>query len=255
MLIIISPAKTLDMAPQEITENFGEPDFLKEAKTLIKELKKFKPHQLSELMNISPKLADLNFRRIQDWNIPFNTENAKQALLAFKGDVYTGIDADTFSLEDFNFVQDHLRILSGLYGVLRPLDLIRAYRLEMGVKFKTNKWKNLYNFWGNKITQQIQNDINRQEDQLLINLASSEYFKSIDQKNLKAKIITPEFKDMKNDEYKMISFYAKRARGMMTRFIVKNKITKPDQLLLFDSGGYYFNTTLSKKDHPVFTRG
>lgn len=255
MLIVISPAKTLDMEALPITEKFSEPDFLIEAKRLITQLKKLKPHQLTDLMDISPKLADFNYGRFQTWNPPFSPENAKQALLAFRGEVYTGIDTDSLSPEDFNFAQDHLRILSGLYGVLRPLDLIQAYRLEMGTKFQTPKWNDLYDFWGTKITRRIQTDIKNQGDEILVNLASGEYFKSIDTKKLKTRIITPVFKDFSNGKYKIISFFAKKARGLMTRFIIENKLSDPEQLKLFDTEGYFFNEEFSDGKQLVFTRG
>lgn len=255
MLLLISPAKTLDMSPQSLSDKYSEASYLNEAKRLITQLKKLKPHHLSNLMKISPKLADLNYQRNQTWALPFTLENSKQALFAFRGDVYTGIDVDSFSSEDLDFVQDHLRILSGLYGVLKPLDLIQAYRLEMGTKFQTPKWKDLYDFWGTKINSRIQADLKQQGDNVLVNLASNEYFKSVDSKKLKAQIFTPEFKDFSNGEYKMISFFAKRARGMMTRFIIQNKLSKPEQLKLFDAGGYFFNEDLSKGNKLVFTRG
>ncbi len=255
MLIIISPAKTIDMEGSADTGEITEPVFLKDAKKLMTKLKKLKPHQLSELMSISPKLAELNYRRNQEWKLPFKPENTKQALLAFKGEVYTGLEAATFNPDDFIFAQDHLRILSGLYGLLRPLDQIMAYRLEMGIRFQSDKWKDLYDFWQSKITRQITNDLKNTEDNILINLASNEYFKSIDPKKLKSKIISPVFKDMKNGEYKMISFFAKKARGLMTRFIILNKITNPDNLKLFDSEGYYYNENLSDEVQFVFTRG
>lgn len=255
MLIVISPAKTLDMEAPSITEKYSEPDYLKEAKRLITQLKKLKPHQLADLMDISPKLADLNYGRYRTWSVPFSPENAKQAILAFRGEVYTGIDADSLTDDDFDFAQDHLRILSGLYGVLRPLDLIQAYRLEMGIKFQTPKWNDLYDFWGTKITRRIQADLKNQGDDILVNLASNEYYKSIETKKMKAKIVTPVFKDFNNGEYKMISIYAKKARGLMTRFIIQNKLSDPEQLKLFDAEGYFFNEEFSKGNMLVFTRG
>ncbi|MCF8373175.1 MAG: peroxide stress protein YaaA [Bacteroidales bacterium] len=255
MLIVISPAKTLDMEGSPVIEKYSEPDYLKEAKRLITQLKKLKPHQLANLMDISPKLVDLNYSRYRAWSVPFSKENAKQAILAFRGEVYTGIDADSLALEDFDFAQDHLRILSGLYGVLKPLDLIQAYRLEMGINFQTPKWNDLYDFWGTKITRRIQSDLKNQGDDILINLASIEYYRSINSKKLKAKIITPTFKDFNKGEYKMISIYAKKARGLMTRFIIQNKLSAPEQLKLFDAEGYFFNEEFSKGNMLVFTRG
>ncbi|MFA9371970.1 MAG: peroxide stress protein YaaA [Labilibaculum antarcticum] len=254
MLIVISPSKTLDFESPAISNIHSDASFLKESKLLIKELQKLKADDIAELMGISPKLAQLNFERFHQWNTPFTQENSKQALLAFKGDVYTGIDASTFSQENFIQAQSDLRILSGLYGVLKPMDLIQAYRLEMGKKIETSKGENLYQFWGDTITKSINQSLNENDHKHLINLASNEYFKSINKKKIKAEIITPAFKDLKNGEYKMISFFAKKARGLMTRFIIQNKITDPEELKAFDMDGYMYNPTLSKEKEPVFTR-
>lgn len=254
MLIVISPAKTLDFKSPVTSDIYSEASFLKDSKQLIRELRKLKVDEISNLMGISSKLAQLNFERFHEWNVPFTIENSKQALLAFKGDVYTGIDAETFSKDDFERSQSDLRILSGLYGVLSPMDLIQAYRLEMGKKIKTKKGENLYQFWGEKITKSINKSLKDNQHDHLINLASNEYFKSINKKKIKAKIITPAFKDLKNGEYKMISFFAKKARGLMTRFIIQNKITDPEELKAFDFEGYMYNPALSKDDSPVFTR-
>ena len=255
MLIVISPAKTLNFDKQKLVGTFSQPDFIIESKKLIKELRLLMPNDISNLMNISPKLAYLNFERFQQWATPLNIDNAKQALLAFRGEVFTGINADSFTKSDFEYSQSHLRILSGLYGVLKPLDLISAYRLEMGTKLPIGKNRNLYEFWNDKITKSINTAVAEQNDDVLINLASNEYFKSLKQKNLKAKVITPIFKDAKNDEYKVISFYAKKARGLMTAFIIKNRINNPNEIKLFDAEGYFYNDELSKEDMPVFTRG
>jgi cytoplasmic iron level regulating protein YaaA (DUF328/UPF0246 family) len=205
------------------------------------------------LMSISPKLGELNANRFQTWQLPFTPGNAKQALLAFKGDVYTGLDADTFSESDFAFSQKHLRILSGLYGVLKPLDLIQPYRLEMGTKLGNARGPNLYHFWDNKLTESLDKEL-ESDDNVLINLASNEYFKSVKVKSLKARMITPVFKDMKNGQYKMISFYAKKARGLMSAYIIKNKLEEVESLKGFDSEGYCFNPDMSKGDEWVFTR-
>lgn len=254
MLLVISPAKTLDFENPAHTKIHSEADFLKESSQLIGELRQLKIDDISTMMGISSKLAQLNFERFHQWQTPFTPENSKQALLAFKGEVYTGIDAASFSEEDFIQAQDHLRILSGLYGVLQPLDLIQAYRLEMGRKLSTRKGETLYQFWGDKITTSINKDLAKNGSKYLINLASYEYFKSINKKKLKAEIITPTFKDLKGDTYKTISFYAKKARGLMTRFIIQNKISDPEELKAFNLEGYNYNPSLSKENIPVFTR-
>jgi hypothetical protein len=254
MLIVISPAKTLDFETQVKTAIHSEAGFTKDAEQLIKILRKLKVDEIADFMGISPKLAQLNFERFHQWHLPFTTNNAKQALLAFKGDVYTGIDADSLSDQDFDIAQQQLRILSGLYGVLKPMDLIQAYRLEMGKKLENKRGKDLYEFWGDKITKSINTDIKESGYQHLINLASNEYFKSIQKSGIEAEIITPAFKDLKNGQYKMISFFAKKARGLMTRFIIQNKITNPEELKAFDMDGYLYNPKLSKANSPVFTR-
>lgn len=205
-------------------------------------------------MSISPKLATLNSNRYHQWSLPFNLDNAKQSVLAFKGDVYTGLDATSFDANELAFAQDHLRILSGLYGVLRPLDLIQAYRLEMGTQFNNLRGKDLYAFWGNVITESINQDLKKQQYNTLINLASNEYFKSIKAEKLNANVITPVFKDQKNGIYKIISFFAKKARGLMSRYIIQQKLTNPEDIKRFDLAGYSFNTNASTKDAWIFTR-
>lgn len=255
MLIILSPAKSLDFETPPTTSEFTIPGMLDESEKLVSRLRKMKPKQLSDLMGISPGLGQLNYERYQTWHQPFTPENAKQAVLAFSGDVFQGLDAKSLSEERLLLLQNRLRILSGLYGVLRPLDLMQPYRLEMGTKMKYQRSKDLYAFWKNKITPKIREALDESGSNVLVNLASNEYFKSIDTKKLKAEIVTPEFKDMKNGQYKMISFFAKKARGLMTRFIVENNITGVDDLQAFDSDGYNFNPRLSKPGNPVFTRG
>lgn len=254
MLIVISPAKSLDFETPSKIENYTMPDLLKESEKLVGRLKTMSPKQLSVLMGISADLGDLNFKRYQEWQTPFAPENAKQAILAFNGDVYQGLDAATLSEDKLMLAQSKLRILSGLYGVLKPLDLIQPYRLEMGTKLKYYKSKDLYEFWNPLITKKINEAVVESGSGILINLASNEYFKSIDRKKLKAEIITPDFKDLKNGSYKMISFFAKRARGLMTRFILENNITDHAELLAFNSEGYAFNPRFSKPENPVFTR-
>jgi uncharacterized protein len=255
MLIVISPAKTLDFESKPTTSEFSIPGFLNESEKLIAKLRKMKPKKLSELIGISTDLANLNYERYQTWHLPFTPENAKQAVLAFNGDVYTGLDAPALSEEKLKIAQQKLRILSGLYGVLKPLDLMQPYRLEMGTKFGTGRAKDLYAFWGNKITKNIQKAIEDSGSTILVNLASHEYFKSIDVKKLDAEIVTPSFKEMKNGQYKIISFFAKKARGLMTRFILENDIDNAGDLQAFDAEGYVFNPRLSEPGHPVFTRG
>jgi uncharacterized protein len=254
MLIVISPAKSLDFKTPPVISNYTVPEFLTESEKLIGRLKTLTPKKISALMGISDDLGELNFKRYHEWNLPFTPENAKQAILAFNGDVYQGLNAATLSEEKLELTQSRLRILSGLYGVLKPLDLIQPYRLEMGTKLKYYKSKDLYAFWNPAITKKINEAVAESGSKILVNLASNEYFKSIDKKKLKAEIVTPDFKEFKNGEYKMISIFAKRARGLMTRFILDNSINNPLDLVAFDSEGYSFNSRLSKYGNPVFTR-
>jgi cytoplasmic iron level regulating protein YaaA (DUF328/UPF0246 family) len=253
MLMIISPAKTLDYESPLATETHTQPDFLDDACELIDQLKELEPHQVSNLMSISDKLGQLNAERFQTWHTPFTPDNARQAVLAFKGDVYTGLDAESFSSEDFSFAQKHLRILSGLYGLLKPLDLMQPYRLEMGTRFENTRGKDLYAFWGSKITEAL-NQLLASDDKVLVNLASNEYFKSVQKKHLDARLVTPQFKDWKNGQYKMISFYAKKARGLMCRYAIQNRITQADDLKGFNLEGYYFSEDQSDNNNWVFLR-
>ena len=252
MLTILSPAKTLNLEKQELLTEYTIPVFIEDSERLAMELKKYSVKKLAELMKINSKLAQLNFERYQEWNPQFNLENAKQTILSFRGDVYNGLDAESFSQDDFDFAQHNLAILSGLYGVLKPLDLMQAYRLEMGTKLKSRKWKNLYDFWGDKITQAINELVN---NDVLINLASNEYFKAINKNLIQGKIITPVFKENRDGTYKFVHIFGKKARGLMARFIIQNKITDPDQIKLFDLEGYYYNDRLTKDFEWVFTRG
>lgn len=254
MLIVISPAKTIDFETNIGYDKYTTPEHLNKSEQLVRQLRKMSPQELSGLMNISTKLAMLNYNRYKEWYLPFNDQNARQAIFVFKGEVFRGIDIERFSDEDLEYTQNHLRILSGLHGTLRSLDLIQPYRLEMGIKLTGKEYKNLYEFWNNEITNSIQTVLNEQGDDLLINLASDEYFKSINTKQLKARIITPIFKEHKNGTYKFLSVYGKKARGMMSRFILQNKLKTADDLKLFEEDGYYFNENLSSKDSPVFTR-
>lgn len=254
MLIVISPAKTLDYETPPKTKVFTNPDYLDYSQKLINRLRNFSSLDISELMKVSAKIADLNFNRYESWKKPFTEKNAKQAVLAFKGDVYTGLDAETFKADDFKFAQKHLRVLSGLYGLLRPLDLMQPYRLEMGTKLKTDAGKNLYEFWGSDITEGLNKQLKKIKSDTLINLASNEYFKSVKPKELNAEIITPAFKEFKNGEYKMIGIYAKKARGLLSRYIIQNKLKDPEEIKLFNEEGYKFNKSLSKGNNWVFTR-
>lgn len=251
MLTVISPAKTLDFESQPCTQNYSQPKFLDQSQLLINELKELSAPAIASLMKLSDKLAGLNLARFQSWQAPFNPDNAKQAVLAFKGDVYAGLDAETLSEQSFTFAQQHLRILSGLYGVLKPLDLIQPYRLEMGTKFANSRGDNLYQFWGDALREEIDNTT---DDDIVINLASNEYFKALQAKKLKARIITPVFKDWKNGQYKIISFYAKKARGLMSRYIIDHQIDEPELLKDFNSEGYRYSEEMSEGDNWVFIR-
>ena len=254
MKIIISPAKKMDSSNNENNLSFSDCTFLDEAKELTKILKEFSPTKLSNLMGISPNLGLLNADRFSNWTLPFSQKSAKQAILMFKGDVYQGINSDDFEREDFDFAQKHLRILSGLYGLLKPLDLMQAYRLEMGTKLKTDKGNNLYQFWGDSLTQRLANEIKIDKESCLINLASNEYSKVLKFKDLGIAVITPIFKDLKNGKLKVISFFAKKARGRMCRYIIKNKITSAKQLQNFDNDGYTFEKEISSESEFVFVR-
>ena len=250
MLILISPAKTLDYSTPNF-KDFTHPDFHSDIKTLVGVMKKKSAKEISELMHVSENLAVLNEERYKTFQKEFTPGNSKQALLAFKGDVYTKIDVDSYSKEDFDFAQDHLRILSGLYGLLKPLDLIQPYRLEMGTKLETKKGSNLYDYWGSKIAKAL-NEV--AQGKTLINLASQEYFKAVDTKVLKSEVITIHFKEYKNGTYQIIGLFAKQARGMMTNFAIKEKITNPEQLKTFHEGGYEYAEGLSSSKEWVFVR-
>jgi len=256
MLVVISPAKTLDYAPVAVKTQSSTPDFISESAELIEIMRDKSPADVEKMMHISPKLAELNVARYLNWtaDIGHAGDQAKQAILAFKGDVYTGLQAETFSEEDFQFAQDHLRILSGLYGVLKPLDLMQAYRLEMGIKVTNAKGKTLYDFWQDKIAKRLNEQMASLKTATLVNLASNEYFKAVDKKQLDAEIMTPVFKDYKNGKYKIISFYAKKARGLMSAWIIKNRITEKSALVNFDMAGYQFDDSSSKAGELVFLR-
>jgi len=254
MLAIISPAKTLDFDSPPQTDQFSKPDFLEQSKKLITVMRKKSEAEIMELMGVSEKLAALNAQRYKDWKPPFSEDNAKQALLAFKGDVYTGFDLETFTEDDFAYAQDHLRILSGLYGLLRPLDLMQAYRLEMGIKLKTAKAKDLYEFWGDSLTEALNEALSASGSDILVNLASNEYYGAVKPKQISGRIITPVFKDLKNGNYKIISFFAKKARGAMSDYIIRKRVEDVTKLKRFKGLGYAYNKDMSEGDSLVFTR-
>ena len=252
MKIIISPAKSLDFEINAKTNVFTQPSFLKESSLLNKKLKDLSKKKLSDLMKISPALADLNYDRNQNWHQPFSLENSKQAIYAFTGEVFRGIDIASLAEEKIPLLQDRLRILSGLYGLLKPLDLIQPYRLEMGTRISIGKADNLYKFWDSNLADALNNEMKGGD--LLINLASSEYFKAVPEKVLKTSMITPIFKELKNGDYKIVMTYAKRARGLMVRYIIENDINTLEELKGFNTDGYAFTESLSTETELVFTR-
>lgn len=252
MKIVISPAKSLNFEKELPTQKYSEPQFLKQAETIQRTLKKKKPKVLAQLMDISDKLAELNWQRNQDWQTPFTVENARPAVYAFDGDVYTGLDIYTLPEEKLDVLQSKLRILSGLYGLLQPLDLMQPYRLEMGTSITIGKNKSLYEFWKKTITKTLNSEL--QKGELFVNLASNEYFSAVDAKALKVPVITPEFKDYKDGQLKMISFFAKKARGMMVRYILDTNAETIDDLKGFNYEGYAFDVNLSSGNKLVFTR-
>jgi cytoplasmic iron level regulating protein YaaA (DUF328/UPF0246 family) len=258
MILVISPAKALDYETPPTTATFTQPDFLDQSAELIAVLREKSPAEIADLMALSDQLATLNVARYASWSQPFSPDNAKQALLAFNGDVYEGLDAKSLADTDLAWAQDHLRILSGLYGVLRPLDLMQAYRLEMGTRLANPRGKNLYEFWGERITEELNRLLAREEDagreRVLVNLASDEYFKSVKPKKLKGRIVTPVFEDWKGGRYKIISFYAKRARGLMSRYVITHRLDEVAALQGFDAEGYAFAADASDADTLVFRR-
>jgi cytoplasmic iron level regulating protein YaaA (DUF328/UPF0246 family) len=254
MLTIISPAKTLDFESPALTDEYTQPAHLHQSRKLNRRLRQLSSPEIASLMSVSDNIADLNVARNKRWKTPFTPENAKQALFAFRGDVYIGLDADSMSADDIEFAQKHLRMLSGLYGLLRPLDLMQAYRLEMGSRLQTDAGSNLYQFWDMRITKALNQELRRMESKVLINLASNEYFKSIKTKAIRAKIITPVFKDFHQGRYQVIGFFAKKARGMMSRYIIDEQITQAENIKLFDREGYRFNTSQSSDVEWAFTR-
>ncbi|MCL1113221.1 peroxide stress protein YaaA [Shewanella basaltis] len=254
MLVLISPAKTLDFDNPPITNTFTQAPLLKQSQALIDVCRELTPMDIASLMKVSDNIAGLNAARFADWQPPFTLDNAKQAIFAFRGDVYTGFDADSLSQSQVDASQKHLRILSGLYGLLKPLDLIQPYRLEMGTKLANPKGSNLYAFWGETITEEVNKALKEQGDDIVVNLASNEYFKSVKVNQLAGQLITPVFKDCKKGQYKVISFYAKKARGLMARYIVDTQPKSIEQLTQFDLEGYYYSQEQSTPTEPVFLR-
>jgi len=253
LVTIISPAKKLDYSPVEKNIDSTIPSLLEHSNELIKDLKSLNPQEVSSLMSLSDKLGALNYERFQEWKTPFTKSNSKQAILAFKGDVYQGLDAESLSETELIWAQKHVRILSGLYGILKPMDLMQPYRLEMGTKFATKRGQNLYDFWSSIITEELNKNFSSDNTNLL-NLASNEYFKSINVSELKANVISPVFMDKKNGKYKIISFFAKKARGLMTRYVIKNQTEDIADIQNFEEGGYFFNEEMSEDNKPVFCR-
>ena len=254
MLSILSPAKTLDYETAPTTKKSTQPLFIEQATSLVANARKMDPEDIQALMGVSAKIAALNHARFMNWDPAFTLSNAKQSVLAFKGDVYTGLEANTLSAEELAFAQKHLRILSGLYGLLRPLDLMQPYRLEMGLPFENAGGKNLYEFWGDQITETLGKHLKASGSPVLVNLASNEYFKAVKPKLLDADVITPQFRDLKNGQYKMISFFAKKARGLMARYIIQEGLTDPARLKRFKGEGYYYSADHSEGNTWVFLR-
>ena len=249
MIVVLSPSKSMDMEPAKVVD-FSQSQFINHSKKLVTAARKLSRKELMEFMDISEKLAELNHQRFKNWTPPFSTKNGKQALFAFTGDVYDGLDAVSLKKRDIQYAQKHLRILSGLYGLLRPLDLIQPYRLEMGRPLETPGAKNLYEFWRDTITDTL----NAEKGDVLVNLASQEYIKAVDTRKLEKEIVSPVFKDEKNGKLKIISFYAKKARGTLARYLIENRIADRDGILGFSEDGYAYNPGLSKSSEPVFTR-
>tara|TARA_R110001592_G_scaffold175466_1_gene414616 strand:+ start:39497 stop:40291 length:795 start_codon:yes stop_codon:yes gene_type:complete len=252
MLFLISPAKTLDFESSSFTKEMTQPVFQAESSQLIEIMREYSSDDLRNMMKVSEKIADLNVERFKSWRLPFDLQNAKQAVFAFKGDVYTGLAVETMDSKSLRYLQSNLRILSGLYGILKPLDLMQAYRLEMGTKLSHSKCSDLYSFWGNKITDQVNKDLVKHE--CVVNLASNEYFKVIKEKHLTKNLITPVFKDEKNGQYKIISFYAKKARGLMMRYAADNQIRDAQVLKMFNYDGYQFSESESSEFNWIFKR-
>ncbi|MDK4688827.1 peroxide stress protein YaaA [Kingella negevensis] len=254
MYFLISPAKNLNEKAETLPAQYTQPEMLEQSEILMQDVRPLAPQDIAKLMHVSDKIALLNVERNQVWQPPFTPENAKQALYLFNGDVYDGIDARSLKPEQIQYLQQNLRMLSGLYGLLKPLDLMQPYRLEMGTALANSRGKNLYEFWGNRITERINTELHEKQENTIVNLASQEYFKAVQPEKLNARIITPVFKDEKNGVYKIISFYAKRARGLMVRHAAQNGVTDAEQLKQFNLDGYQFNAAASSENEWVFLR-
>jgi cytoplasmic iron level regulating protein YaaA (DUF328/UPF0246 family) len=254
MIVILSPAKTLNFKTNSPTPDYSKPAFIKQAEKLVNVLKNYSPANLMELMSVSNGIGELNFLRNQKWEMKHSPENSKQAIFAFNGEVYNGLKAESLNEVQLNYAQQHIRMLSGLYGVLCPLDLIQPYRLEMGTHLKFELYKNLYEYWDNTICKYLNNELEKQNSKTLINLASNEYSKAARLKNINGKVIAPVFKEYTRNKYQVITVYAKKARGMMTRFIIQNNIENPEDIKHFDTEGYAFAESLSDDHEWVFTR-
>jgi cytoplasmic iron level regulating protein YaaA (DUF328/UPF0246 family) len=254
MLITLSPSKGQDFATPGLSKTYSRPEALKDSELLIKELRKIKQKDIQQLMNVSENIAKLTADRYKAFKTPFTPKNAKQAIFAFKGDVYSGIDIEKYKEADLKYAQDHLRILSGLYGCLRPLDLIQPYRLEMKTKLSNARGENLYQFWGDRITEELNKELEKQKEPVLVNLASNEYFKSVRQKQLKGRLLNINFKETKDGKTRVVAIFAKRARGMMADYILRNRIEKPEDIKKFKQGGYRFSKQLSDDSQWTFVR-
>lgn len=253
MLVVISPAKALDCSPSKIRKH-TQPQFLKESRELVKVLKQKPAREIKQLMGVSESIAKLNYDRFQAWKTPFTSNNAKQAIFTFKGDVYKSFDVESLSPDDLEFAQKHLYILSGLYGLLRVFDLIQPYRLEMGTKLSFGQWKDLYQFWGDKLNKQLNKAIKQSKSSVLVNLASNEYYQAIHPNQIAAPVVTPVFKERRDKDYKVIGFIAKKARGLMSRYIIQNRIKQVDDLQAFKESGYRYRPKMSDESTWIFTR-
>jgi len=254
MLITLSPSKGQDFETPALSKTYSKPQALKDSELLIKELRKIRRQDIQQLMSVSENIAKLNTDRYKSFKTPFTPKNAKQAIFAFKGDVYSGIDIEQYSEADLDYAQNHLRILSGLYGCLRPLDLIQPYRLEMKTKLHNVRGENLYQFWGDRITDELNKALEKQKQPVLVNLASNEYFKSVKPKQLNGRLLNINFKETRDGKTRVVAIFAKRARGMMTDYILRNRIEKPEDIKKFRQGGYRFRKELSDDKQWTFER-